>query len=80
MSDWSSYCLLLNTHESVLNLLFDFIFSSNMTIIVLLLTFEISVSLVCAYIFMSFQVGAIQNSTEQRVGVLKNARVNEGSI
>ena len=29
---------------------------------------------------MSFQVGAIQNSTEQRVGVLKNARVNEGSI
>ena len=29
---------------------------------------------------MSFQVGGIQNSTEQRVGVLKNASVNEGDI
>ena len=28
---------------------------------------------------MSFQIGAIQNSTEQRVGTLKNARVNEGN-
>ena len=31
------------------------------------------------WIFMSFQIGAIQNSTEQRVGTLKNARVNEGN-
>ena len=29
---------------------------------------------------MSFQVGGIQNSTEQRVGDLENASVNESNI
>ena len=32
------------------------------------------------WIFISIQIGAIQNSTKQSVGSLKNTRVNEGNI
>ena len=32
------------------------------------------------WIFILIQIGAIQNSTKQTVGSLKNTRVNEGNI
>ena len=32
------------------------------------------------WIFISIQIGAIQHSTKQSVGSLKNTRVNEGNI
>ena len=55
--------------------------SSKMTIIMLLRTFKFLVCLVYVWIYIHvIQGGGIRNSTEQRVGVLKNARVNEGNI
>ena len=79
MTDWLFHCLVLTTHKGVPNLFFHFKSSSKMTIIMLLRTFKFAWYM-CGYIFMSFQDGGIRNSTEQRVGVLKKARVNEGNI
>ena len=57
MTDWLSHCLVLTSHKSVLNLFFNFKFCSEMTIIILLTTFEFSVCLVYVWIHIDVILG-----------------------
>ena len=78
MTDWLSHCLVLTTHKNVLNLFFNFKFCSEITIIILLTTFEFSVCL--AYVWIHIHVisgwrySKLYIETRRRFGKRKRKR------